>query len=56
MKTRLRDISKTTNATNFNKTILESSQKVLLETGNLTALKRPVFLLTALEFYATKSI
>ena len=34
----------------FIKAILESSYKVLLGTCNLTTLKRPVFLLTALEF------
>ena len=55
MKTRLRDISKTTNATNWTKTILESLYKVLLLTYNLTALKWLVFLLRALEFYTTKT-
>ena len=48
MKTRLNNISKTTNATNLTKTILDSSFKVLLGTCNLTAPKRPIFLLTGL--------
>ena len=43
MKTRLHNISKITNATNFTKAILESSHKVLLGTCNLTAPKRPIF-------------
>ena len=43
------------NATKLTKTILESSYKVLLATSNLTALKRPVFLLRALEFNATNN-
>ena len=42
-------------ATNLTKTIVESLYKVLLATSNLTALKRPVFLLRALEFYATNN-
>ena len=50
METRLRDISKSTKATDFIKTILERSQKVLLEACKLTALWRPVFLLEGLEF------
>ena len=50
MKTRLLNISKTTNATNFTKTILRSSYKVLLGRCNLTAPKRHIFLLRALEF------
>ena len=50
METRLRNISETKNATDFTKTILESLHKDVLLTCNLTALKRPVFLLTALEF------
>ena len=50
METRLHNISKTTNATDFTKTITESSYKVLLATYKLTALKGPVFLLGALEF------
>ena len=43
MKTRLHNISKNTNGTNFTKTILESSYKVLLGTCNLTAPKRFFF-------------
>ena len=56
METRLRNISKTRNDTDFNKTILESLYKVLLVTCNLTALKRPIFLLTTLEFWGTNSV
>ena len=50
MKTRLRNISKNTNATDFNKAILEMSFKVLLATCNLAGLKWPVCLLRALQF------
>ena len=50
MKTRLHNISKTTNATNFTKTILESSCNFLLGTCNLAASKWLVFLLRALAF------
>ena len=50
MKRRLHNISKTTNATNFIETILESSNKVLLGTCSSTAPKRPVFFLRALAF------
>ena len=50
IKTRLHNISKPTNVTNFTKTILESSYKVLLGSCNLTAPKRLVFLLRVLEF------
>ena len=53
MKTRLRDISKTTNDTDLTKPILESLYKLLLMTCSLTAVKRPIFLSTAVEFYAT---
>ena len=50
METRLRNISKTRNDTDFNKTILEILYKVLLATCSLTALKWPIFLLTGLGF------
>ena len=50
MKTRLHNISETTNTTTFTKTILESSYKFLLGTCNLTVLKQSIFLLRALEF------
>ena len=43
-------ILKTTNATEFIKTILESSYKVLLGTYILAAPTRPVLLLRAVEF------
>ena len=46
---------KSTNATDFIESIPERSQKVLLETCNLTAPQRP-FLLEVLEFYATKNV
>ena len=50
MKTRLHNISKTTKAISLTKAILQSSVKVLLDTCNLTAPKKFVFLLRALEF------
>ena len=50
METRLSNILKTTNATKFIKTILESTYKVELGTYNLAARKRPVFLLRVFEF------
>ena len=50
METRLSNILKTTNATKFIKTILESTYKVELGTYNLAAPKRPVFLLRVFEF------
>ena len=50
METSFRNISKNTNATDFIKTILESSHKGLLEICNLMAPKRSVFLLNAFEF------
>ena len=50
METRLNNILKTTNATNFIKTIIENSYKVLLGTYNLAAPTWPVFLLRAVEF------
>ena len=50
METRLSNILKTTNATKFIKTILESTYKVVLGTYNLAAPVRPVFLLRAVEF------
>ena len=50
METRLRNILKTTNATKFIKTILESTYKVELGTYNLAAPTRAVFLLRVFEF------
>ena len=50
METRLRNILKTTNATKFIKTILESSHEVLLSTYILVAPTWPVFFLRAVEF------
>ena len=50
METRLNNILKTTNTTNFIKTILENSYKVLLGTYNLAARTWAVFLLRAVEF------
>ena len=51
METRLSNILKTTNATMFIKTILESTCKVVLGTYNLAASTRPIFLLRAVEFW-----
>ena len=56
METRLSNILKTTNATKFIKTILESTYKVVLGTYNLAAPTRPVFLLRAVEFSALYDI
>ena len=51
LETRLSNILiKTTNATKFIKTVLESTYKALLGTSNLVAPTRPVFLLRAIEF------
>ena len=50
METRLLNVSKTTNAKNFIKTILESSYLVLLVTCNLVAPRQPALFLTAVEF------
>ena len=50
METRLLNISETTIAKNFIKTILESSYLVLLVTCNLVAARQPVLFLTAVEF------
>ena len=50
METPLSNILKTTNTTKFIKTILESTYKVVLDTYNLAAPTRPVFLLRAVEF------
>ena len=50
METRLRNILRTTNVTEFIKTILESSYKVLLGPYILAAPTRLVFFLTAVEF------
>ena len=46
METRLSNILKTTNATKFIKTILESTYKVVLDTYNLAAPTRLVSFLT----------
>ena len=50
MEMRLSNILKTTNATKFIKTILESTYKVVLDAYNLTVPTRPVILLRAVEF------
>ena len=50
METRLYNILKTTKATEFIKTIIESTYKVVLGTYNLAAPTRHVFLLRAIEF------
>ena len=50
MEARLSNILKTTNATKFVKTILESTFKVVSDTYNLAAATRPAFLLKAVEF------
>ena len=50
METRLSNILKTTNATKFIKTILESTYKAVLGTYNLAVPMRPVFALRAVEF------
>ena len=50
METRLRNILRTTNVTEFIKTILENSSKVLLGPYILAVRKRPVFFLTVVEF------
>ena len=47
---RLSNILKTTNATKFIKTILESTYKAVLGTSNLAAQIQQVFLLRAAEF------
>ena len=56
METRQCNISRTTNATEFIKTILESSYKVPLGPCSLVAPTWPNFVLTALEIYATNSL
>ena len=56
METRLNNILKTTDATKFSKTILESTYKVVLDTYNLAAPTRSVFLLRVIEFWATFDI
>ena len=50
IEARLSNILKTTNATMFIKTILESTYKVVLGTYNLAATTPPFFLLRAVEF------
>ena len=50
MEMRLSNILKTTNATKFIKTILQSTYKVVLGTNNLAAPMWLVFLLRAVEF------
>ena len=56
METKLYNILKTTNATKFAKTILESTYKLVLGAYNLVAPMCPIFLLKAIEFYATFDI
>ena len=50
METTLSNILKTTNATKFVKTILESTYKVVSDADNLAAPTRPVFLLRDVQF------
>ena len=50
METRLRNILRTTNVTEFIKAIRESSCKVLLGPYILVVPEQPVFFLTAVEF------
>ena len=50
METRLSNILKTTKATKFIKTILESTYKLVLDTSNWVAPMRLVSLLRAIEF------
>ena len=50
MEKRSSNIFKTTNVTNLNKVILESSYRVLQVTCKLKALKQPVCFLKAFEF------
>ena len=50
MKTRLRNILKTTNATKFIKTILESTYKVVLGAYKLAAPTWLIILFRAVEF------
>ena len=50
METRLSNILKTTNATKFIKTILESTYKAVLGTYKLGAPMRPVVLLKEVGF------
>ena len=53
METRLYRIFKSKKATNWTKSILESSYKFLLGTILFVTLKRPVHFLWAIEFLAT---
>ena len=53
METRLSNIFKTTNVTNFTKAILESSYRVLQVTFKYKTLKQPVYFLKAVEFCST---
>ena len=53
METRLYHIFKSKKATNWTKSILESSYKFLLGTILFVTLKRPVYFLWAIEFLAT---
>ena len=56
METRLSNIFKTTNVTNLNKVIQESSYRVLKVTSKQKTLKQPVYFLKTVEFFSTFNI
>ena len=56
METRLSNIFKTTNVTNFTKAILKSSYRVLQVTSKWKTLKQPVYVLKTVEFCSTFDI
>ena len=56
METRLPNILKTTKVTKLTKTILEKSYRVLQVISKLKKLKRPVYILRAVVFWATFDI
>ena len=56
METRLYNICKTTNAMTLNKTILESTYKVLQSSLKKTILKQPVQFSKAVQFKATFNV
>ena len=56
IETRLSNIYKTTNVTNFTKAILKSSYRVLQVTSKWKTLKQPVYFWKAVEFFSTFDI
>ena len=56
METRLSNIFKTTNVTNFTKAILKSFYRVLEVTSKWKTLKQPIYFLRAVEFCSTFDI